>query len=135
MHKVNDNHIVSDVARMDMSDPSVVGFKMFLFWTAVGLCCFLLATAVAWLLSPSPSRRYSTRLIVMFAIFAALWIYVPATVPAFTGNSVDPQNANRHARWEARNAGRLYGMHTFWPWCLIALLHRPKPTIHEPQSR
>lgn len=104
----------------------VTGLMTFLLWAALSACSFLIATGGAWLITLPPRKIFGARLVLMLIILIVWWICVPATAPAYSGKYADPQDANRHARWEARQSARLYGAHTIWAWCVVALLRRPK---------
>lgn len=108
-------------------DPIFLGMGAFLLWTALSVCCFLLATGAARLICGRGRNIYDARLMMMCWILLLWWFCVPLTARAYIGNTADPRDAGRHARWEAREAARRYGAHTIWPWLVIALLHPPKP--------
>lgn len=115
---------------MNPSDPIFAGVKAFLVWAVLSTCCFVVAAGAARLVATTPRDIYRTRLVFMTLLVILWWLCVPITASAFIGNSADPRNAERHARWEAGNAARFYGAHTIWPWCLVALLDRPKGKGH-----
>jgi ABC-type transport system involved in multi-copper enzyme maturation permease subunit len=119
---------------MNPTDPIFVGIKAFLGWTVLSACCFGIAAGAARLVASVPRQIYVVRLVFMFLLLIVWGACVPAMASAFIGNGADPQNANRHARWEAKNVARFYGAHTIWPWCLVALLDRPKGKARETQS-
>jgi hypothetical protein len=115
---------------MNLSDPIFAGIRTFLIWTLLSACCFLVAAGVARLIGSAPRDIYALRLVFMVLLLIFWWFCVANAADAFIGNGADPHNAERHARWEARNAARSYGAHTIWPWCLVALFDRPKGKGH-----
>lgn len=62
-------------------------------------------------------------MLVVAFIFETLY---PAFGDSFSGNSADPDNGRRIGLWEAKQAGKLYGAHAIWAWCLVALIDWPK---------
>jgi hypothetical protein len=110
------------------------GLFSFVIWTALSAFCFVIATGLARFIAPPPRNAYVSRLVLMFLILIIWWLCVPLTAAAYIGNSADPKDANRRGKWEAKQEARLYGAHTIWPWCLVALLHRPKGKPQEVRS-
>lgn len=118
---------------MNTADPVILGLATFLLWTALGGLCFLIAVGTARFVASPPRQLYAARLVVMAFLVVVWWLVVPLASRAYIGNHADPEDANRRARYAAKESGKQYGAQTIWAWCLVALFTRPR--IHEAPAR
>ena len=95
----------------------------FLIPTALGCLAYVLATLAAGFVASTPRQVYIARLAFLAVFVLLLWgVYFPTAELAFSGN----QERYYRLGGEARGMGTIYGMHTTWIWCIIALLKRTK---------
>src|SRR4051812_6267582 len=109
---------------------AATGLVSFFTWLGLSAACFIIAV-VAGYCADSRGSRYGARLGVMLALLVLWWMLVPAAGRAFAGNHADPRDADRRARWQAKELGRVYGAHTIWVWVFIAVFHDRKQKAHE----
>jgi hypothetical protein len=101
----------------------IKGIVAFLIPTALGVISYFAATLAARLISPVPRYVYLGRMVFMAVFVLLIWtFYFPSTVEAFSGT-----RERYYARGMGiRSMGTIYGMHTIWIWCIIALVKCPK---------
>ena len=97
------------------------GGRAFLLPTAFGGVCYLLATLGARFISPVPRHIYFARLALMLVFLLAWWAYYCNAVAFAWSGPPD-----RYVGPGPKNIGTLYGAHTIWAWCLVALIAYPK---------
>ncbi len=97
------------------------GIRAFLLPTVFGGVCYLLATLGARFISPVPRHIYFARHALMLVFLIAWWAYYCNEV-AFAWSG-PPE---RYVGPGPMNIGTLYGAHTIWGWCIVALISYPK---------
>lgn len=95
----------------------------FLIPTALGCLSYVMATLAARFCSAAQRRVYMGRLAFLALFVLLIWVfYFPAAAPFFQG----PRERYFELGGDARGMGLVYGMHTTWIWCILAILRRPK---------
>ena len=113
-----------------MDSPYVKALIAFLVPSVLSVCCYLIATKSARLISSTPRQMYFNRLIIMLGFVCVWWsYYLPKIAKAHVVNLFD---ADGYGRIVATDYGRFYGTKMIWMWCVAALLYCPKQKLNNP---